>query len=43
MASFKMATYLPVEATAKWSGKSERYKGIRYLDEQGNEVEFWNV
>lgn len=30
---------LPVVATAKWSGKSESYKGIRYYDEARNEVE----
>jgi len=35
----RLGLVLPVEAKAKWSGKSERYNGIRYLDEQGNEVE----
>lgn len=35
----RLGLALPVEAKAKWSGKSERYNGIRYLDEQGNEAE----
>jgi hypothetical protein len=26
---------VPIEATAKWSGTSERYRGIRYLNEAG--------
>ena len=30
---------LPVNATARWSGKSENYSGIRYYDEAGDEVE----
>ena len=34
---------LPVEATAKWSGKSACYNGIRYLDDDDNEVEVLNA
>jgi hypothetical protein len=37
----RLGLTLPVEATAKWSGRSACYNGIRYLDEDDNEVEIW--
>lgn len=36
----RLGLALPVEAKAKWSGKLERYNGIRYIDEQGNEADY---
>lgn len=39
----RLGLALPVEATAKWSGKSACYNGIRYLDDDDNEVEIWGT
>jgi len=44
VASFKtmlseLGLALPVVATARWSGKSECYGGLRYYDHHSNEVE----
>jgi hypothetical protein len=35
----ELGLQLPVNATAKWSGKAEIYSGIRYYDKTRNEVE----
>lgn len=38
----RLGLALPVVATAKWSGTSERFNGIRYF-EHGDEVELWDA
>ncbi|CAN7197468.1 hypothetical protein LJR289_000512 [Pseudoduganella sp. LjRoot289] len=35
----ELSLSLPIVATARWSGKSECYGGLRYYDQDGAEVE----